>query len=641
MPEHSWAHGRLLAHPLLILLLMPVLACTQPPSVSPRSPRADSPTKVILHRTTVEAEGSGPLVSTDTTTSSPLLQTIANELRSGRLLVEPLAEQPRLQGILQEHHDAIEEEIESGGVRLAQYLTAQWPPATDVLHWMFLVKRAGRADLLPYFRSHINDPRGVSDWGRTTPLHLAGSVEEVAFLLAEGVPIDATDSFGQTPLRCFLFGSPYAPFGDDQPTGSTLEMAKFLLDHGANPDPVMRGRSLLVESLRLGQHYRLLLAKGANPNGRPELGDIPVFAARDGDCVQALREYGADLLRRDKYGRTALFFPTTASKVDVLLDAGCRVDDRALSGETPLHEAASLVATEDRPEGADGLVRLIERGADVGAKDLLGRTPLHMHMNRELLRRGADVNARDIRGQTPVHYYARSFDDFCSSLRMMQDLPDVKPDLNAQDSAGRTPLHWLAWQGGFAREAIEDIISSGARVNVRDKFGQTPLDYARMTRNEDIETLLVQNSGEAATSVTASMSDGGDFLDPFARVRELAERGDDDFSEFTDGDAGFPSLYAWIEDLNNDGYFDVAVGAGIFRDRVLVIMMGTADGKFRSPEFAGTDPKSKPYLAVYGSGLRPEPASKVSHGTFWVHTGRKAESSDTDYECDAYLVRTN
>jgi len=62
----------------------------------------------------------------------------------------------------------------------------------------------------------------------------------------------------------------------------------------------------------------------------------------------------------------------------------------------------------------DELTRwLVEQGADIGAPDTYGETPLHSragHWQGEigiLLDLGADVNARDSRGGTPLHRAAR------------------------------------------------------------------------------------------------------------------------------------------------------------------------------------------------------------------------------------------
>jgi ankyrin repeat protein len=72
---------------------------------------------------------------------------------------------------------------------------------------------------------------------------------------------------------------------------------------------------------------------------------------------------------------------------------------------TPLHEAANL--------GNTAITKLlIDAGADIKAKDLSGRTPLHYAASEEmvelLVSLRADPNAKDTSGQTPLDALARS-----------------------------------------------------------------------------------------------------------------------------------------------------------------------------------------------------------------------------------------
>jgi len=71
--------------------------------------------------------------------------------------------------------------------------------------------------------------------------------------------------------------------------------------------------------------------------------------------------------------------------------------------KTPLHQAI----TSSNEELIDFL---LERGADVNAKDKTGLTPLHVaawwmatKIARQLLRHGADIHAVDVFGDTPLH----------------------------------------------------------------------------------------------------------------------------------------------------------------------------------------------------------------------------------------------
>lgn len=588
MRERRCVIGRLLAGFLLVLLL--ASACTHPeaPFASSPAPRADSPVKAFLHEPISTSEPTTVSVSTDPASSASLQTT---------------EDVPR--------------------------------------------KRTAPS------RVQIGHPQASRGWAGRFPLHRARSAEEIESLLAEGVGVDTVDRSGDTPLAYFLFGPSDSTEDtddklDDLPTSVTLAIARCLLDHGADPNAIGRRGSLLRTSLLLGKHYRLLLANGAKPTDTGLWRGEYLHAALDGDCVQALKEYGADLLARDRCGRTALFYPSTASKVDVLLEAGCRLDDRSLSGQTPLHEAAKCDRDGASPEASEGFVRLIERGADANAKDLLGRTPLHLRLNRELLRRGADINAQDIYKQTPVHYYASTFGafgDFRSgygSKHMLgptiKDLPQVRPDTNARDTNGRVPLHWLAWRGPGALPLIEDVLGLGAKVNARDKFGRTPLDYARMTRDTEVEALLLSKGGEPGTTTATTTAGVESLLDPFARARGIVRARTYDFYSRDDIDLDSWPLYAEILDLNNDGCFDLAISADGFSERDgrnWVVMMGMPSGGFRPLEF-----EARPGVVEVLGGwvLETESASRIGHTLIEAEAGRK-EMGVTLYRCDGYRIR--
>lgn len=98
-----------------------------------------------------------------------------------------------------------------------------------------------------------------------------------------------------------------------------------------------------------------------------------INAVRRGDIprVKRLLAAGADVNARDKYGRTALYWPVCFGRIGcmrLLIEAGADVNNRDSDGWTPLHEAAycELIAC---------MRILIEAGADTEIKDNCGSTP--------------------------------------------------------------------------------------------------------------------------------------------------------------------------------------------------------------------------------------------------------------------------
>jgi ankyrin repeat protein len=121
---------------------------------------------------------------------------------------------------------------------------------------------------------------------------------------------------------------------------------------------------------------QLLLANGANPNLREQSGMTPLmYAILKGD-VQGVRVLAknecSDRSLRNQQSDTALLLATKKGSwrvVEALLQANPALEDPDRFGQTPLMNAARM--------GKLGiLLRLLDRGASVNAKDANGVTAL-------------------------------------------------------------------------------------------------------------------------------------------------------------------------------------------------------------------------------------------------------------------------
>ncbi|MGD9547819.1 MAG: ankyrin repeat domain-containing protein [Candidatus Krumholzibacteriia bacterium] len=135
------------------------------------------------------------------------------------------------------------------------------------------------------------------------------------------------------------------------------------------------------------------LELGGNPRLKNYQGDSPLIALIDG--------YSSKRFEVD--------FDTILRGISVLIEKGCPVDDRNISGFTPLHFAAKWEELKPVVE------LLILHGADVNAISCLGKTPLHMAcvFNSQdcailLLNHGAKIDIKDNVGKTPVDYASDS-----------------------------------------------------------------------------------------------------------------------------------------------------------------------------------------------------------------------------------------
>ena len=120
----------------------------------------------------------------------------------------------------------------------------------------------------------------------------------VALLVEKGVPVDESAGELGTPLQRAL-------------QGGFLNIAAFLIDHGADISKTERGSPLLGTAVRFGnpETVKFLLEAGAKPNERDSYGMTPLMYAASGNYAEAaklLLEHGADPQLKDPRGQTAM-----------------------------------------------------------------------------------------------------------------------------------------------------------------------------------------------------------------------------------------------------------------------------------------------------------------------------------------------
>ena len=172
-----------------------------------------------------------------------------------------------------------------------------------------------------------------------------------------------------------------------------------------------------------------------------------------------------------------------------LVEKGADVNARDKDGWTPLHHAAA--------NGHLDIVKfLVENGADVDAEANDGSTPLHVaaffgHLDvvKFLVKNGAYVNAMDNDGQTPLHVAAAN-----GHLNIVKFLVRHGADANAKDRDGSTPLHVAASRGHL--DVAKFLVEHGADINAKDKDGWTPLHHAALFGHLDIVKLLIENGAD-------------------------------------------------------------------------------------------------------------------------------------------------
>ena len=352
-----------------------------------------------------------------------------------------------------------------------------------------------------------------------TPLFAACAVGNMAIvnLLLE-VKADPNIALlsGETPLMTAV------------ETGNA-DLARALLERGAdvNAKETKAGQTALMWAVadKHPQIVKLLVEHGADISTRSKAGFTPLlFAAQQGsaDSVRALLEAGADVNEtRQRDGLSALIVATrvaTASSRNevavLLLDKGADPNKVDGAGYTALHYAAGCgpqggltpcqdeLSDQKRAElvnallahGANPNARITQkgrRGSDSGVS-LSGATPIffaaasgHIGVVSALTAGGADPFAMTDAKTTPLHLAAGVGPPMAkdwieeqkkNQLEITKFLVNLGADVNAVGEHRWTPLHGAAYKG--IDSVVQFLVEKGAKMDVFDEFGQTPLSIA-------------------------------------------------------------------------------------------------------------------------------------------------------------------
>ncbi|CAF1008766.1 unnamed protein product [Rotaria sp. Silwood1] len=363
-----------------------------------------------------------------------------------------------------------------------------------------------------------------------TPLLMVAEVgwrDIVDILLQRGALVDAAPSGKRAEDNKIAGSTPLI--------GATKynhpECVKRLLAHQANPNHQNQsGISALMLAAEQGyfECVKLLVQAGADlelaPSGPLALtmnlcGQTPLFcAAKEGrtEIVKYLLDRGANPRVQNHYGVSALWIPSQKGMlqvVELLLNAGAEThiapfgnlaDELNITGWTPLYAAM-------KSRKFDVVKLLLKRGADSNAVTKLGSTPfllaseicdldiieacIEAGADLDFAPSGSDADNLNITGQTAL---------FMATLKDRVDVVKVLIEkgaqVNVKNRYGVSPLLLCAESGN--RELVQALVKAGADVNItpqgelaEENFlaGQTPLFGAAKKGHVEICEYLIEN----------------------------------------------------------------------------------------------------------------------------------------------------
>lgn len=156
---------------------------------------------------------------------------------------------------------------------------------------------------------------------------------------------------------------------------------------------------------------------------------------------------------------------------------------RSSNGNTPLHDAV----------GSEDLSRFLSLCCNTEVKNNVGATPLHdaawkgdLEAARLLVEAGANLSAINRSGATALHDAA-----WCGHTNIVKLLVDAGAPLEIKNTNfGRTPLGDAAYSYMGRADTVEFLLEKGAKKDVRNFLGKTPLQEATIMKRHDKIALL-------------------------------------------------------------------------------------------------------------------------------------------------------
>lgn len=363
-----------------------------------------------------------------------------------------------------------------------------------------------------------------NNYGNTV-LHLAteaGNYKAFQYFASLGANTNATNNNGETPIHFLRWTRT-----------NFKEMLNLLLKHGADINAKSKsGNTVLLNAVFQRKSVNVLkqlVDNGADWKASSSNGKSVVRLAIEGGNIEALKYFvsiGADIHQRNNEGEMPAHFICLAKEnfiemFSLLREHGAEINAKSNCGNTPILKAALLGRSESE------LKQMVEIGADWKICNNLGNTVLHLAVEggslealKYFISIGMNINITNNNGEMPVHMISLTKNKFNEMLTL---LLQFGADINAKCLCGNTPLlnsvfegrsdaqlkqmvdngaNWnicnnngntvlhLAAEGGNCK-ALKYFGSIGAKINIINKYRETPFHFLSLTRKNFEEMLCL------------------------------------------------------------------------------------------------------------------------------------------------------
>ncbi|XP_071150627.1 serine/threonine-protein phosphatase 6 regulatory ankyrin repeat subunit C-like [Mytilus edulis] len=353
---------------------------------------------------------------------------------------------------------------------------------------LYLACRGGHYDILELLLQNKADVNQCTVWG-TFPLFFPfnrGHKDTVELLLQNQADLNQCYRWGDSPLL-------------QSCDSGHKDMVELLLQKNADVNQCNKnGKSPLFGACRGGHTniVELLLQNNADVNQCNNNGESPLFVACERghtNTVKVLLQNNADINQCNYRVESSLFVACTGGHTDTvefLLQNNADLSQCDYTGNSSLYVACAN-GHEDTVE------LLLKNNADVSKCNSCGMSPLYVACKfrrrdtvKLLLQKNADVSQCEQQDRkSPLHVACelRIHDNSKPTDKFWDpNIPCLYSCIRADD-----PDLEDTYQGTI--ETVKLLLAWNGDVNLCDKKGQTPLDYARKSQDTRIVKLLEKN----------------------------------------------------------------------------------------------------------------------------------------------------